>query len=70
MDGDIAPQDGAAGRDGGLPPVGHGVLVLHDGQKRMAYRDAGGLWRNYNNGDVLKGEVRVLEGWPGAGPSE
>jgi hypothetical protein len=48
------------GEDAGLPPVGRGVFVSHDGEERMAYRDGNGLWRNYNNGDLLKGEVQ----WP------
>jgi len=44
-----------------LPPVGRAVVVHHEGVRCMAFRDATGQWRNYFNGDLLPGTVKVLE---------
>ena len=44
-----------------LPPVGKGVLVLHCGLAILAYLDAQGKWRNYNTGNLLHGEVKLLQ---------
>lgn len=41
----------------GLPPVGRGVHVKHEGHLCFAYLDSEGKWRNYDNGDILEGRV-------------
>jgi CheY-like chemotaxis protein len=43
-----------------LPPIGRIVAIIHNGHQSMAYRDSLGNWRNSHNGDILSGEVRIL----------
>ena len=49
-------------RDWQSPPAGVGVWVECDGHKIMAYRDGEGVWRNFGNGEELKGTIKV--DWP------
>ena len=44
-----------------LPKVGVAVRVRHEGRELMAYRNGQGKWRDYYNGDLLAGEVQVIE---------
>lgn len=44
-----------------LPPVGKDVTVMHEGRKRTAYRDTEGNWRDFHNGNILLGDVRMLK---------
>jgi hypothetical protein len=59
MDGEV-PQQDRAGDAPGSPTIGREFVVLHEGREKRAYCDAAGLWRNWVNGDVLRGDVRVV----------
>jgi len=61
MDGEVPEGDAGKHKDRGLPPPGERVLVRHAGREKMAYRDPAGLWRDWFNGDVLRGEVRIVD---------
>lgn len=43
-----------------LPAIGQDVRVKHNGRERLAYRDCDGKWRDFHTGNVLQGEVQVL----------
>jgi len=58
----VSAKDGQNKSDDTLPKVGVGVRVTHDGRELRAYRNGQGKWRDYNNGDLLAGEVRVIKG--------
>lgn len=53
-------NDGNGGRND-PPPVGRQATVLHEGRARKAYRDSEGRWRDFHDGNVLRGEVRFLK---------
>ena len=55
-----SPHDGARIPNQNLPPVGKAARVRHNGLERIAYLDAQGKWRNYDNGDLLGEEVTIL----------
>ena len=55
-------KDGRTKPENMLPKVGVGARVTHDGRELRAYRNGQGKWRDYNNGDLLAGEVRVIKG--------
>jgi len=60
MNGNV-PEGEAGNREvDGLPPPGEGVLVKHAGEEKMAYRDTAGLWRDWFNGERLRGEVQIV----------
>lgn len=45
-----------------LPPTGKDVRVRHEGRDRTAYRDSDGNWRDFYTGNVLRGEVEIVDG--------
>lgn len=45
-----------------LPPTGKDVRVRHEGRDRTAYRDSDGNWRDFYTGNVLRGEVEIIDG--------
>lgn len=56
-----SPNNDMNGFNHHLPPIGQDVRVMHDGRERLAYRDCDGHWRDFYDGCVLQGEVRVLK---------
>jgi CheY-like chemotaxis protein len=64
------PREKEVGKadDEGLPPVGRGVRVMHEGYECMAYRDSVGNWRDWYNGEILSGGVRILRNGRDRGP--
>ena len=63
------PQHDSPNRpDLNLPPVGKGVRIRHQGRECFAYLDGQGKWRNYDNGDMLEGQVTILSVLPFSTP--
>jgi hypothetical protein len=58
------PHDSPRRDNPNLPPVGKGVRVRHQGRECFAYLDGQGKWRNYDNGNLLDGEVTILSALP------
>ena len=60
MNENLAPHDSPNRHHPNLPPVGKGVRVHHQGREYFAYVDGQGKWRNYDNGNLLHGDVTIL----------
>ena len=57
----IPARDGRNNSADKLPPIGKEVRVSCDGRECSAYVDAQHKWRNYYNGDILGGNVSIVE---------
>ena len=57
----LSAKDGGNEPDKAPPRVGVALRVRHEGRELLAYRNGQGKWRDYYNGDVLNGEVPIIE---------